>query len=152
MARRIWLTAVLLVAVLCSLAAGVEASGTVTFYVQVVPGLKISSPDQLTFEPVAPGQSDVQELSLTVWSNVRWQLLVEANGYGAEGGLSGTMEVGDSGIWHKLSAEGTAIYFGQAPTGPDGVVFQTPFRFTGSYDDEPGDYDFQVKFTVVPAL
>ena len=151
MARRIWLTAVLLVAVLCSLAAGVEASGTVTFYVQVVPGLKISSPDQLTFEPVAPGQSDVQELSLTVWSNVRWQVLVEANGYGAEGGLSGILEVGQSGSWREISA-GSVIHSDQPPTGPDGVVFQTPFRFTGSYDDEPGDYDFQVKFTVVPAL
>ncbi|MDI9485588.1 MAG: hypothetical protein QM372_09020 [Bacillota bacterium] len=152
MVRHKVLAAVLLATVMLGIALGVEASGTVTFFVKIEPGLKISSPDTLTFAPVAPGQTDVQDLNITVWSNVRWQLLVEAIGYGGEGGLRSTLEIGDLGNWHELSAEGDAVYVGQPPTGSEGITMGVPFRFTPSFADEPDDYSFQVKLTVVPAL
>jgi hypothetical protein len=152
MVRHKVLAAVLLATVMLGIALGVEASGTVTFFVKIEPGLKISSPDTLTFAPVAPGQTDVQDLNITVWSNVRWQLLVEAIGYGGEDGLHGMLEISDLGSWRELSRDGTVIQLGRPATGPDGLSVPIPFRFTPSFADEPDDYSFQVKLTVVPAL
>ena len=152
MARHKFLVGIMCLAALLAFGKGIQASNMVTFQVEVLPGLRISNPDTLTFLPVAPGQTDIQELNITVWSNMNWELSVKAVGYGVEGGLRGGMEMGSSGAWYELSEESTVIQLGQPPTGPDGATLRIPFRLTGSYEDAPGNYSFQVEFTVVPSL
>ena len=132
------------------IALGVEASGTVTFFVKIEPGRK-SQPRYADLRAGGPGQTDVQDLNITVWSNVRWQLLVEAIGYGGEMGY-GMLEISDLGSWRELS-RGCTVSLARTPaTGPDGLSVPIHFRFTPSFADEPDDYSFQVKLTVVPAL
>jgi hypothetical protein len=152
MARHFLFMGFLCLAVLFALGTAVQAANVVTFQVEVLPGLRLSNPDMLIFVPVAPGQTDIQELNLTVWSNINWELLVKAVGYGVEGGLRGGMEMSNSGAWYELSEESTVIQLGQPPTGPDGATLRIPFRLTGSYEDAPGNYSFRVEFTVVPSL
>ncbi len=152
MARHKFLVGIMCLAALLAFGKGIQASNMVTFQVEVLPGLRISNPDTLTFLPVAPGQTDIQELNITVWSNMNWELSVKAVGYGVEGGLRGVVQLNDSGSWRDLSSEGTVIQLGRPPTGPDGTMLQIPFRLTGSYEDAPGNYSFQVEFTVVPSL
>ena len=128
-----------------------QASGVITFQVEVLPGLSISSPDNLSFGPLAPGQTTYKELGITVWANVPWELWVQAIDYDLEGGLQGIVEVEASrGNWLDLFTE-TRI-FRSDETGPDGMEVQVPFRITGSYADVPGSYSFQAEFTVVPSL
>ena len=152
MARHKFLVGIMCLAALLAFGKGIQASNMVTFQVEVLPGLRISNPDTLTFLPVAPGQTDIQELNITVWSNMNWELSVKAVGYGVEGGLRGVVQLNDSGSWRDLSSEGTVIQLGRPPTGPDGTILRIPFRLTGSYEDAPGNYSFQVEFTVVPSL
>ena len=146
--RRQWLSqaAVLLATVMLGIALGVEASGTVTFFVKIEPGLKISSPDTLT-SPVALGQTDVQDLNITV-GPVRWQLLVEAIGYGGEDGLHGMLEIRGQEVGVSVPM---ALSFSSDALQPVLMVFCTnSFRFTPSFLPMD-DYSFQVKLTV-PAL
>ena len=152
MARHKFLVGIMCLAALLAFGKGIQASNMVTFQVEVLPGLRISNPDTLTFLPVAPGQTDIQELNITVWSNMNWELSVKAVGYGVEGGLQGGVEMGGLGGWHDLSIEAAIIHAEQPPTGPDGATLRIPFRLTGSYEDAPGNYSFQVEFTVVPSL
>ncbi len=152
MFRGFMLVVVLCTATLLALTPGVQATGLVTFQVEVMHGFRVSSPGTLVFAPVAPEQSNIQELELTVWSNVEWDLSVKAIGYDPEGGLQGTVEVGNSGAWHVLSTESNLIQVGQSPTGVAGATLLVPFRIKGSYDDAPGAYSFQVEFTVAPAI
>lgn len=152
MVRNHFFVGVLCVTVLLALTTIAQASGTVTFQIEVLPGLSVSSPDLLVFDPVAPGQSDHQDLNITVWSNVTWELSVQAVGYDVEGGLQGSLEVNSLGGWVELTTERSMLHFGQSPTGPDGTSMDIPFRFIGSYEDVPGTYSFQVEFTVVAAL
>lgn len=137
---------------LFALTPGVQATGSVTFQVEVLEGFSISSPATLTFAPVGPGQSDVQDVELTVWSNVAWDLSVKAVGYDPEEGLPGTVEVGASGDWYLLSSETSVIQMSRLPTGAGGAMVSTPFRLQGSYNDAPGSYSFQVQFTVSAAI
>jgi hypothetical protein len=130
----------------------VQASNVVTFQVEVLPGLRIANPGTLTFSSVAPGQTVLEDLNLTVWSNVNWELLVKAVGLGTEEGFRGGVELNDFGYWRSLSDESMLIHLGQKPTGAEGLSVQVPFRLTGSYEDAPGNYSFQVEFTVVPSL
>src|SRR5690554_6793927 len=58
----------------------VFASGNVTFRVHVVPGFALSVQDELVFNQVTPGQTVHEDLLVTVWSNVNWDLLVDAAG------------------------------------------------------------------------
>jgi hypothetical protein len=152
MVRNHFFVGVLCVTVLLALTTIAQASGTVTFQIEVLPGLSVSSPDLLVFDPVAPGQSDHQDLNITVWSNVTWELSVQAVGYDVEGGLQGIMEVGSLGGWGEISQDPIMVRAGQPPTGPNGTSMDIPFRFIGSYEDVPGTYSFQVEFTVVAAL
>ncbi|NMB01379.1 MAG: hypothetical protein GX971_07685 [Firmicutes bacterium] len=129
-----------------------QASGVITFQIEVLPGLTISSPDQLSFGGVAPGQTVEKELELTVWSNVKWKMLVKSIDH-MSGWLRGTIDVQDfGGTWHELSTQMRPLLVDQDVTGPGGTDVQIPFRFTGSYDDTPGNYSFEVEFTVVPSL
>ncbi len=131
-----------------TLGSEVQASGFVTFEVKVLDGLKISTPGFLTFEAVAPGEIDDQELPITVWSNVRWTLSVRAVN---PDGLQGAIEMSAGGIWHELSATSCGVASGQ-PTGSEGVTVHIPFRLQGGYDHLPGDYTFSVEFTVGPSI
>lgn len=129
------------------------ASGFITFQLEVIPGFTIANPDNLVFPPVAPGQTIHQELTITVWSNVRWNLSIRATGEELEGVLFGMVEVeGENGDWHDLFGGVRTLRSSQSPTGPHGRGVHIPFRFAGSYSDTPGLYSFQVEFTVVPAL
>lgn len=152
MSRNFLFVIALCLAAMLALTPGVEATGSVIFYVEVLHGFRIASPGTLTFAPVAPDQTNLQELEITVWSNVEWDLSVKAVGYNPEEGLRGTVEVGASGAWQVLSSESSFIQLGQPPTGASGAALLTPFRFKGSYDDAPGPYSFQVEFTVAPAI
>lgn len=130
-----------------------NSSGVVTFQVEVVPGFTVSGPDNLSFDPISPGQTTQHDLGLTVWSNVSWELSVRASGQEGEGGLYGVVEFYDSSSRWTVLDNGTRLVCGDQPlTGPSGLEVIIPFRFTGSYEDSPGTYSFQVEFTVVPAL
>lgn len=129
----------------------VQASGVVTFQIEVLPGVSISSPDNLVFDPVAPGQRVEQDVGVTVWSNVEWELAAQVIDYGA-GDLQGLIEVLDpQGLWRELSTTARTLMVNRPVTGAEGLEVQIPFRVTGSYD-LPGSYSFQVEFTVVPSL
>lgn len=129
------------------------ASGIITFQVEVVPGLTISSPELLDFSTVAPGQSSQRNLELIIWSNTGWELLVQARGDDVETRLNGAMEVqDDQGKWSELLTRVSTLYDAQPSTGPDGIKLNIPFRFTSSYGDDPGVYSFEVKFTLVPII
>jgi len=130
----------------------VQASNVVTFQVEVLPGLRIANPGTLTFSSVAPGQTVLEDLNLTVWSNVNWELLVKAVGLGTEEGFRGGVELGSAGSWYELTEEITQVSVSRPPTGDEGISVRVPFRLTGSYEDAPGNYSFQVEFTVVPSL
>lgn len=128
-----------------------KAAGVITFHVEVLPGLSISSPELLEFEPVAPGQASLQEVGLTVWANVPWGLSVKAKHENV--GLSGGLYYRDFyQIWVPLDERLHPIITQQDATGDAGLDVTIPFRYTGSYLDEPGTYAFEVEFTVVPAL
>lgn len=131
----------------------VESGGVITFQVEVIPGVTIESPDNLVFEPVAPGQSTEQNLSLTVWANFLWELSVRSLREDAGENFFGDVEVQDeNGVWYDLFARRRIIRSEQSSTGALGKEISVPFRFKGSFDDEPGTYSFEVEFTVVPAL
>lgn len=135
------------------LSGAADASGVITFQIEILPGLAISSPDLLNFGALAPGEQSEQALTLTVWSNVPWELSVRPLNALDSDGLLGTLEVQDeSGRWRELSEFQVIVSTNQPPTGPDGAQIQVPFRYIGSYGDEPGGYELQVQFTVVPAL
>lgn len=128
-----------------------ETAGVITFQIKVLPGLSISTPELLVFEPVAPGQTTSQELNLTVWSNVNWRLMV--TGEQDTSGLEGDILFQDwLGSWIPLVYLDTIVIDLQQPTGPEGTQVTIPFRFEGSYQDLPGTYSLDVKFTVVPTL
>lgn len=129
------------------------ASGLITFQLEVIPGFTISGPEQLVFPPVAPGQISQQELTIRVWSNVRWNLSVRVVGEGVEEGLYGTLEVeGANGEWFEFMGGSRTLHSSKPPTGESGREVNIPFRFRGSYSDVPGNYSLQVEFTVVPSL
>lgn len=144
----------------CFLCAALAASsgvclstGVVTFQIEVTAGFTISSPDHLIFEPVAPGQTTYRELIITVWSNVDWELMVATIGEDMPGGLRGQIEFNRSdGVWAPLGKLAYPVRSNQPLTGPTGSEVTIPFRFTGSFEDTPGNYSFQVELTVVPAL
>lgn len=129
------------------------ASGLITFQLEVIPGFTISGPEQLVFPPVAPGQISQQELTIRVWSNVRWNLSVRVVSEGVEEGFHGTLEVeGENGDWYEFGVGSRTLRSSQPPTGESGREVNIPFRFRGSYSDVPGNYSLQVEFTVVPSL
>lgn len=135
------------------LSGAADASGVITFQIEILPGLAISSPDLLNFGALAPGEQSEQALTLTVWSNVPWELSVRTVTYPGSDDLGGRLEVQDGGgRWWDFLGTQRVLYTDQPPTGPDGAQIQVPFRYIGSYGDEPGGYELQVQFTVVPAL
>ncbi|HBG01998.1 MAG TPA: hypothetical protein DDW87_10560 [Firmicutes bacterium] len=146
------LVSALCIAVLFVWIVGAQASGIVTFRVNVTPGMTISSPGTLEFESVAPDQTLERDLNITVWSNVDWQLTARSVDYD-QGGLQGVIEAADSyGSWHDLGSEEWVLRRDELPTGASGLTFDIPFRFTGSYSDAPDTYEFQIQLTVVSAL
>lgn len=129
------------------------ASGLITFQLEVVPGFSISAPEQLVLPPVAPGQASQTELSMRVWSNVRWNLDIRVLNEGTEGGLYGVLEMkGEDSVWHELGLGTRMLRSQQSSTGENGRELSIPIRFMGSFDDVPGNYSVQVEFTVVPSL
>ena len=144
---------ILSIAALLFWSAGAWASGVITFQVEVLPGLTLSSPDNLVFEPVAPGQTKQKDLEITVWSNVSWELSVQGVELDGAGDVFGELEVeGVQGSWYEVIGSRNWLRLDQSPTGPSGADLEIPFRFTGSYEDSPGTYLFQIEFTVVPKL
>ncbi len=152
MARQYLLVMALLVAALFSLNVAVEASGVVTFEVEIVSGYRLDSPNFLTFAPVGPGQVSQQDLEIIVYSNTEWSLEMRAENLGEGGALSEGIQWRDLGIWKKLSMETNTICMEQPATGQDGTVVNIPFRFQGGYEHDPGTYSILVEFTVVPTL
>lgn len=136
----------------------VSASGHVVFQIEVTPGFAVSIPDILVFAPAAPGQTVYQDLSITVWSNVGWELIVSSPGdvLGEDGSptsLQSGLEVGGgSGNWFALTNNGRVIRIDLPPTGPEGTQLSVPFRFTSDFSDAPGVYTIDVQFTVVPEI
>jgi hypothetical protein len=130
---------------------GIQASGLVTFRVEVISGMTISSPSELVFSSVVPGIPAEKDLEITVWSNVEWELKVRCADY-EQGGLKGVIEVEDSDTWYNIFSQARTIRLGQAPTGKDGLTLDIPFRFTASYSDAPANYQFEIELTVVPAI
>lgn len=129
------------------------ASGLITFQLEVVPGFSISAPEQLVLPPVAPGQASQTELSMRVWSNVRWNLIIKVPSEGMDEGLYGVLEAkGDTGEWREFSKGERTLFTSQMTTGEKGRMVSIPVRFMGSFDDVPGNYSVQVEFTVVPSL
>ncbi len=149
--RRKLFALILFCSMVAALSGTIWAEGLVTFQIEVIPGFTVSCPDTLTFAPIGPGQTTYQDLTVTIWSNVDWELSVRI--VGENGGLKGEAEFakGDD-VWIPLDNVGRSIFLNQPSTGPGGSEVIIPFRFTGSYQDTPGDYFFQVEFTVVPAL
>ena len=135
----------------------VGASGHVMFQIEVVSGFAVSVPDTLVFAPAAPGETVYQDLSITVWSNVGWELRVSSSG-GALGGddssssvLSG-LEVCAENVWRSLFGLERIVATNQLPTGPEGIQVNVPFRFVSDFSNEPGVYTINVEFTVVPVI
>lgn len=130
----------------------VWASGSIVFHVEVASGVTISTPEELSFGRVAPGQAVQEDLEVEVWSNVEWQMGVQVTDP-MLGGLRGRVEVQDhQGTWKDVTTQTRTILMNQPATGTEGIVAKIPFRFTGSFEDTPGTYSFEVEFTVVPAL
>ncbi len=136
----------------------VSASGHVVFQIEVTPGFAVSIPDILVFAPAAPGQTVYQDLSITVWSNVGWELIVSSPGdvLGEDGSpafLQSGLEVRmQSGEWRRILGLERSIRTNQEPTGPEGTQLSVPFRFTSDFSDAPGVYTIDVQFTVVPEI
>lgn len=142
---------VILVLLVAFLALGIEAEagGVVRFHVKVLDAMKISNPESIDFPAVAPGKSVQQDLSITVWSNVKWGLKVRAVD---NEDLQGAVEFSAAGIWHELSHDSLGVLLGQPPTGPGGATIEIPFILHGGYEHVAGDYTFEVEFTVVPSI
>ena len=134
------------------------ASGHVMFQIEVVSGFAVSVPDTLVFAPAAPGETVYQDLPITVWSNVGWELRVSSSGgaLGGEGSPSPVLlglEVTDhSGTWRPLDDISRTVRTDQLPTGPEGIQVNVPFRFVSDFSNEPGVYTINVEFTVVPVI
>lgn len=152
MARQYLLVMALLVAALFSLNVAVEASGVVTFEVEIVSGYRLDSPNFLTFAPVGPGQVAQQDLEIVVYSNTEWSLEMKARNLGDADALADAIQFRDSGMWRALPHEKSTICAEQPATGQDGTVVNIPFRFQGGYEHDPGTYSILVEFTVVPTL
>ena len=150
MIKRSLVFAVLMVAFLM-VGTSVEASGRVTFEIEITSGCSLLSPGDLTFPPVGPGQTVQQDLEITVFSNTNWSLEMEVRDLGEGDALLGAIQFQDSGFWRNLSI-GRNVIGEQLPTGQDGLVVRVPFRLQGGYEHNPGSYSFEVEFTVVPAL
>jgi hypothetical protein len=139
-------------AVLLVWVGGIQASGLVTFRVEVISGMTISSPSELVFSSVVPGIPAEKDLEIIVWSNVEWELKGKAVDDGL-GGLEGLIEAQDShGTWYDLAADEWILRRAESPTGEDGLTLDIPFRFTASYSDAPANYQFEIELTVVPAI
>ena len=152
MARQYLLVMALLVAALFSLNVAVEASGVVTFEVEIVSGYRLESPSALIFPKVGPGQVSQQDLEIIVYSNTEWNLEMRVESYGDNQFLSDAIQFRDSGMWRALPHEKSTICAEQPATGQDGTVVNIPFRFQGGYEHDPGTYSILVEFTVVPTL
>lgn len=152
--QKIWLfKATLCFFVVFMLGIATQAGDVITFQIHVLPGMTLSSPDSLVFDPAAPGQTIRKDLNITVWSNVRWELTAQAISPENEGALGGRVEVEDvQGDWLSIFARQRKIRSYQLPTGSMGSLVNVPFRFIGSYQDSPGDYFFEVEFTVGPSI
>jgi hypothetical protein len=131
-------------------AAAAQASGVITLEVEILPGFRITGPGSVSFGSLHPGIPEERELQLQVWSNVPWQLF--ANYYGTVE-APGIVEVqGTNGTWIELGSSTNLVIWDQPKTDPDGVVIKVPLRFTGSFSHDPGTYDIQIEFAVVPLL
>ncbi|MGI6625446.1 MAG: hypothetical protein ACOX57_08520 [Limnochordia bacterium] len=104
-------------AVLLVWVGGIQASGLVTFRVEVISGMTISSPSELVFSSVVPGIPAEKDLEIIVWSNVEWELKGKAVDDGL-GGLEGLIEAQDShGTWYDLGANEWLLRRAEPPTG-----------------------------------
>ncbi|NLM41895.1 MAG: hypothetical protein GX199_06250 [Firmicutes bacterium] len=128
-----------------------QAAAVITMQVEILAGFSIAcEEDNLAFGTLSPEQTVQKELELTVWSNVPWDLYVD---YTGTGDLPGLLEVQDErGVWLSLGDNSRMVLFDQPETGRDGSALTIPVRFTSSYSDAPGTYEFQIEFTVVPSL
>ena len=151
MIKRSLVFAVLMVAFLM-VGTSVEASGRVTFEIEITSGCSLLSPGDLTFPPVGPGQTVQQDLEITVFSNTNWSLEMEVRDLGEGDALLDAVQLRYDGKWQNLPTEKTSISEEQPPTGQNGLVVRVPFRLQGGYEHNPGSYSFEVEFTVVPAL
>ena len=128
-----------------------QAAAVITMQVEILAGFSIAcEEDNLAFGTLSPEQTVQKELELTVWSNVPWDLYAAFSGTGE---LPGVLEVQDHrGVWLDVGRSSKVVLWGQPETGRDGSALTIPVRFTSSYSDAPGTYEFQIEFTVVPSL
>ncbi|NLJ80750.1 MAG: hypothetical protein GX335_06985 [Firmicutes bacterium] len=130
-----------------------HSSGLVIFEIEVISGFTVSNPENLVFDAVAPGQTSNRDLTVKVWSNIEWDLLVSFVEKGESEDLSGEVEFSkNGGIWQRLTNMGLPAVTNQLPTGAAGREVVLPFRFTSSYDDALGSHSLQVELTVAPAI
>ncbi|HPT83202.1 MAG TPA: hypothetical protein PLM25_04880 [Limnochordia bacterium] len=131
-------------------AAAVQAAAVITVQVEILGGFSIDCSDLFNFGAVMPGQSIEETLELKVWSNRAWDLYVSCIGPVE---VPGTLEVEDQrGLWQDVASSSRLVLWDQTATGSEGSVVHIPFRLSTSYADAPGEYEFQIEFTVVPSL
>lgn len=131
-------------------AAAVQAAAVITVQVEILGGFSIDCSDLFNFGAVMPGQSIEETLELKVWSNRAWDLYAAYKGVGE---MPGLLEVRDHrDVWLDVQERSRLVLLDQPATGSEGSVVHIPFRLSTSYADAPGEYEFQIEFTVVPSL